>query len=196
MRRFRLQSALTRFVADGKDEHFRALEDVPHVGFCWPDHDGFKALFDDMVARCEAHRAGTLTGREAARELFAMLDAADFVPKHLGFAEQLAAGPRHQGRALEHQDRAASVAHRIERVQRLPEASAGLGEVALDHGEHRPQGCVAHDGQPLAFRQRKELAAMLLDEQLADGFQIVARIEAFGELADVLTERFAIAEIG
>jgi FADH2 O2-dependent halogenase len=85
---FRLQAALTRFLADGRDQHFTALEDVPHVGFCWPDHDGFKALFGELVARCEAHRAGTLSGREAARELFAMLDDANFVPKHLGFAER------------------------------------------------------------------------------------------------------------
>jgi tetracycline 7-halogenase / FADH2 O2-dependent halogenase len=85
---FRLQSALTKFLADGREEHFTALEDVPHVGFCWPDHDGFKALFDGLVARAEAHRAGTLTGREAARDLFAMLEEADFVPKHLGFAER------------------------------------------------------------------------------------------------------------
>jgi FADH2 O2-dependent halogenase len=85
---FRLQAALTRFLADGRDEHFTALEDVPHPGFCWPDHDGFKGLFDEMVARCAAHRAGELSGRDAARDLFARLEAADFVPKHLGFAER------------------------------------------------------------------------------------------------------------
>jgi FADH2 O2-dependent halogenase len=41
-----------------------------------------------MVARCEAHRAGEVSGRDAARELFDRLAAADFVPKHLGFAER------------------------------------------------------------------------------------------------------------
>ena len=37
---------------------------------------------------------------------------------------------------------------------------------------------------------------MLLDQQPADGLQIVAGIEAFGNLADVLAKRLAIAEVG
>ncbi len=42
-------------------------------------------------------------------------------------------------------------------------ADAKLGEVAFDHGEHGAQGSLTHDRQPLAFKEREELAAVLLD---------------------------------
>jgi FADH2 O2-dependent halogenase len=94
---FRLQDALTRYLVDGRDEHFTALEDVPYPGFCWPDHDGFKKLFEDMVSRCQAYRDGLVAGPDAADELGRALKESDFVPRHLGFAEPdtrfLHAGP-------------------------------------------------------------------------------------------------------
>lgn len=84
---FRMQDALTKFGSDHEDAHFTELENVPYPGFCWPDHDGYKKLFEEMVARCEAFARGTVGGDEAARDLNELLRKADFVPHHLGFVE-------------------------------------------------------------------------------------------------------------
>lgn len=85
---FRLQEALTNYLRDGDDGHFIGLEEAPHLGHYWPDHDGYKKLFDDLVARCKAYEAGVLSGRQAADEIYEMLEQADFVPKHFGFADR------------------------------------------------------------------------------------------------------------
>lgn len=85
---YRLQEALTNFRRDGKDEHFRALEDVPYLGLYWPDHDGFAALHETMVKQCEAVEAGATSASDAADLLYDQLMEANFVPKHLGFAER------------------------------------------------------------------------------------------------------------
>ncbi|MGI8329638.1 NAD(P)/FAD-dependent oxidoreductase [Actinomadura scrupuli] len=84
---FRLQEAMARFLSDGRDEHFTALEDVPYPGFFWPDHDGYKKLFEEMVARCQAYDAGLVPGGEAAAELYDAIGQSNFFPKYLGFAE-------------------------------------------------------------------------------------------------------------
>ena len=73
---------------------------------------------------------------------------------------------------------------------------AELAEIFLDHGEHGGECRVAHDRQPFALRQAKQLASVLLDEQGADRLQIVAWIEAFRNLADVFPERLPVAEVG
>lgn len=85
---FYLQNALTRFLRDGRDEHFRAQEEVPHLGLYWPAHDGYKKLFDEMVAQLDAYEAGIVTARQAADSLYDLLEHADFVPKHFGFADR------------------------------------------------------------------------------------------------------------
>jgi FADH2 O2-dependent halogenase len=84
---FRLQEALTRFLKDGRDDHFLAQEEAPNLGFYWPDHDGYRKLFDEMVAKCAAFESGLLTAKQAADDLYRFLQDADFVPKHFGFAE-------------------------------------------------------------------------------------------------------------
>lgn len=84
---FRMQDALTKFQSDHRDAHFLELEKAPDAGFCWPGHDGFKKLFEEMVARCEAYDRGLVKGDEAARDLNELLRKADFVPHHLGFVE-------------------------------------------------------------------------------------------------------------
>lgn len=85
---FRLQEALSRFLRDGRDEHFIAHEDAANLGYCWPDHDGYKKLFDQMVAKCEAVESGLQSTGQAADDLYQMMADADFVPKHFGFAER------------------------------------------------------------------------------------------------------------
>ncbi|MGH3719486.1 MAG: NAD(P)/FAD-dependent oxidoreductase [Pseudonocardiaceae bacterium] len=83
----RLQSALARFRQTGDDGHLRALEDPPNVGLWWPDHDGYKKLFDDMVANTAAVDAGTRDPAEAAQRLFAHLKSADYIPHKFGFSD-------------------------------------------------------------------------------------------------------------
>jgi tetracycline 7-halogenase / FADH2 O2-dependent halogenase len=85
---FHLQSALTKFFKDGDDAHFKAAEDVPHLGLYWPNHEGYKRLYDEMVEQCEAFEAGRVTAREAADALYDHMARAPYVPKHFGFAER------------------------------------------------------------------------------------------------------------
>jgi tetracycline 7-halogenase / FADH2 O2-dependent halogenase len=85
---FHLQQGLTAFLKDGDDQHFIDLEESPNLGSYWPDHAGYAALFDDMVAQCAAYEAGTITARQAADALYQHLESANFVPKHFGFAER------------------------------------------------------------------------------------------------------------
>lgn len=85
---FFLQEALTKYLRDGRDEHFRAQEDVPHLGLYWPSHDGYKKLFDEMIAQTDAYEEGLVTGKQAADSLYDILVHADFVPKHFGFADR------------------------------------------------------------------------------------------------------------
>lgn len=84
---FRLQEAMAKFQSDGSDQHFRRLEEAPYLGFLWPDHDGFRKLFDEMVARCQAVEEGGLDSGTAAAELWEMVGDTDFIPRYLGFAE-------------------------------------------------------------------------------------------------------------
>ncbi len=85
---FRLQDALTQYLKDGRDEHFLDLEEASNLGFYWPDHAGYRKLFDEMVAKCDAYESGLLSAGQAADDLYDMLREADYVPKHFGFAER------------------------------------------------------------------------------------------------------------
>src|SRR5207248_2864855 len=81
---FRLQQGLSKFGKDGRDSHFRDLEEAPNLGFYWPDHDGYAKLFNEMVAKCAAFESGLISAQQAADDLYALLADADFVPKHFG----------------------------------------------------------------------------------------------------------------
>lgn len=85
---FRLQEALSAFLRDGRDDHFTAQEEVENLGSCWPDHEGYHKLFNEMVAKCAAVETGLISSREAADDLYGILQEANFVPKHFGFAER------------------------------------------------------------------------------------------------------------
>jgi FADH2 O2-dependent halogenase len=84
---FRVQRALSRFKQDGDDRHLRELEEAPNVGLWWPDHQGYKELFDAMVTQTEAFEQGTVKASEAAGELFRRLQTADFIPHRQGFSD-------------------------------------------------------------------------------------------------------------
>ena len=69
-------------------------------------------------------------------------------------------------------------------------------EIVLDHGEHGLKRSGPRDRQPFALRHGEKLLAMLSGELLADRLEIVAGIKPFGNFADLLAQRFAIAQIG
>jgi FADH2 O2-dependent halogenase len=65
----RQRAALTRFARDGRDDHFRALEETPAPGFPWPDHGARRKLFTAMAAACAAYESASLSAERAAAEL-------------------------------------------------------------------------------------------------------------------------------
>jgi tetracycline 7-halogenase / FADH2 O2-dependent halogenase len=85
---YRLQEALTKYRNDGREEHFRNLENASHIGLYWPGHEGFAGLHELMVKQTDAVEAGATTAREAADVLYAEIERANYVPKHLGFSER------------------------------------------------------------------------------------------------------------
>lgn len=85
---FRLQRAIVKYLRDGRDEHFLALEEAPHLGLYWPDHDGFAKLFEAMTSQCDLVEQGVVSPKQAADNMYGQLAEADFVPKHFGFAER------------------------------------------------------------------------------------------------------------
>lgn len=84
---YRLLGALTRFEA-GETDAFDVLEDAPNLGLTWPDHDGFRALFDEMVDRVGAVERGEMEPRVAADALYRTLQRADFVLQPFGFSDR------------------------------------------------------------------------------------------------------------
>jgi FADH2 O2-dependent halogenase len=85
---YRLSEGLFKYFKDGRDQHFKDLEKAPYPGLYWPDHEGFKALYDSLIEECLNYEAGKVTAREAADTVYAQLESANFVPKHFGFAER------------------------------------------------------------------------------------------------------------
>jgi FADH2 O2-dependent halogenase len=83
-----MHNALIKFKRDGNDQHFKDIEDPPHLGLYWPNHDGFKSLFDDLIEQCDLYEAGKVTATEAADVVYAHIARANYVPKHFGFAER------------------------------------------------------------------------------------------------------------
>ena len=64
-----------------------------------------------------------------------------------------------------------------------------------DEVEHRLDRGIAEQRQPFALGRVGVAVAIFGREQRADRLQIIARVEAFGNLADVLAERLAVAEV-
>ena len=70
------------------------------------------------------------------------------------------------------------------------------GEIGADHRHHRVDGALARHWQPFRLGLVLERRAELARQILADRFEIVARIEALGDRADVLAQGLAVAEVG
>lgn len=84
---FRLQRALSKFQRSGNDEHFRRLEEAENTGLWWPDHDGYRQLFDGMVAQCAAFEQGLVSAEHAAAGLHAQIADSEFLLPTLGFTD-------------------------------------------------------------------------------------------------------------
>ncbi|KRV49602.1 FAD-dependent oxidoreductase [Wenjunlia vitaminophila] len=85
---FRARAGLTKFEQDGNDQHLRDLEKGQYLGYDWPDHEGFKHLFDTMVRNIDAFEAGKITADDAAEEMWAVLEEVNFMPKPFGFQDR------------------------------------------------------------------------------------------------------------
>lgn len=84
---FRMEQALSEYLADRDESRLNALEDVPHPGYAWPDHEGYYKLFAQMTSSCDEYRRGKVSAAQAAAELFAMIESSGLFPRHMGFAE-------------------------------------------------------------------------------------------------------------
>lgn len=100
---FRLQRAMSAYWRTRDDNHFRELEDAPHTGLWWPDHEGYYQMYKETIAQCEAYEQGQVTAAEAADKLFGLMRDADFVVRGVGFEDPeqpfIAPNPRKMLRA-------------------------------------------------------------------------------------------------
>ncbi|MEH2485560.1 hypothetical protein V1280_001499 [Bradyrhizobium sp. AZCC 2230] len=68
------------------------------------------------------------------------------------------------------------------------------GKIVSDLVHHHRNGLGTYHRQPLGFAHHEKLVAVLFRERLPDRFKVVARIEAFRNRTDILTERLAIPQ--
>ena len=131
----RLSNAMTAFLADRVDDHFTALEDVRYPRLLWPDHDGFKKLFGEMVTQCQAFDGGLISGGQAAAELFRAIEEARFISDNLAFTEPSArfihSRPQTIARAL-----GAGPARTVQQLTRL--LPGNVRHVITARGQKRP----------------------------------------------------------
>jgi FADH2 O2-dependent halogenase len=62
----RLSGARLRYVVDGNDRHFQALEKTKNPGLWWPESTEFQRILEAMAETCEKYEVGELSGDEAA----------------------------------------------------------------------------------------------------------------------------------
>jgi hypothetical protein len=90
-------------------------------------------------------------------------------------------------------DRARTLDFRFRREEIVVDSKQA--EVVADEVEHRLNRRLAEHREPLLLRHLHHVVAVIGGEHDRDGLQIIARIEAFGDLADVLAERLAVAKV-
>ena len=67
-------------------------------------------------------------------------------------------------------------------------------EILADHVHHRVDGDLPHERQPFSLGLVQKGRPMIAREPFADGLQVIAGVEPLGDRADILTERFAVAQ--
>ena len=70
------------------------------------------------------------------------------------------------------------------------------GEILLDQHQHGRDRRLAHQRQPALLGEVEQRGSVLLRQRLADRLQVVAGIEPRRDLADVLAQRLAVAQVG
>ncbi len=68
-------------------------------------------------------------------------------------------------------------------------------EVGLDHHQHCGNRRFTEQDEPVALRCSDKRGAMLLGEILADGDQIVARVETIGNFPNIFAQRFTVPHV-
>jgi hypothetical protein len=68
-------------------------------------------------------------------------------------------------------------------------------EIVTDHRHHHGDRLRADQRQPLGLGHSLELVAVFFRQRRADRLEIVARIQPFGDRADVLAKRLAVAQM-
>ena len=68
------------------------------------------------------------------------------------------------------------------------------GKIVADDVHHHGDRLGAYDGQPFGLLHRAQLRAVLGGEFASDRLEIVAGIKAFGNCADIFTERLAVTQ--
>lgn len=76
-----------RYMESGDEGVLRAMEEAAYPGLPVPGSDGYKALFDKMVAICEAVDRGERAAADAGRELMAAVRDSPVVLEHLGLRD-------------------------------------------------------------------------------------------------------------
>lgn len=83
----RLTAARLRYVRDGDDKHFTALEKVNDPGLWWPESSEFKRILETTAETCEKYEVGELTGDEAADIILRMVQGSPEVNPTFGWKD-------------------------------------------------------------------------------------------------------------
>jgi tetracycline 7-halogenase / FADH2 O2-dependent halogenase len=79
--------AIEKYLRSGDDGIFRELESFPYPGLPFPGNAGYRKLFGEMTAACEAVDRGEISAGEAGRKLMAKVTASPAVLPHIGLKD-------------------------------------------------------------------------------------------------------------
>jgi FADH2 O2-dependent halogenase len=83
----RLTGARLRYVVDGDDKHFQALEKTTNPGLWWPESQTFQRILEVTAETCEKYEVGELTGDQAADIILKIVQDSDEVNPTFGWKD-------------------------------------------------------------------------------------------------------------
>jgi tetracycline 7-halogenase / FADH2 O2-dependent halogenase len=83
----RFDRFIERYRETGDDGVFREMEDVAYPGLLLPDQPTYKAVFDQMVALCDAVERGELPAAEAGQRLMAVIQESPGMLRGIGLQD-------------------------------------------------------------------------------------------------------------
>jgi FADH2 O2-dependent halogenase len=83
----RLTRARTRFLKDHNDQHFKDLEQGPHIGLWWPESDEFKRLLETTAETCEKYEVGEMDAHTAASIIMTAVQESHIVNPTFGWKD-------------------------------------------------------------------------------------------------------------